>query len=331
MKKLFAMLLALVMCLALCVPAFAEGETTPTDQQTVTIEKVYKLANAGTTSPAETFTLVQTDKEVVDSEATEAPDLGTITGATFASGAATTEGAKANITITLPTYNKVGVYKYTLKEVAGTVAEGATSPTPTAGVNYFANDIILIVTVVNGDNGKLRIAGVHTQGYGDGTTKSSSFENTFSAGNLQVTKTVTGNLGDKDKYFEFKVTLTGEDGKNYADSYVVSGGASTNATSIVLGTETTFQLKHGETLTIANLPYGVSYKVEETAVTGYTTTKTGDEGSISNAVQTAAFTNDKQQGIDMGVTLESLPYVLALVIVAGGAVVMFARKRRAED
>ena len=33
----------------------------------------------------------------------------------------------------------------------------------------------------------------------------------------------------------------------------------------------------------------------------------------------------------MGVTLESLPYVLALVIVAGGAAVMFARKRRVED
>lgn len=335
MKKLFAMLLALVMCLALCVPAFAtepeqptEGGTTPTtptytDAETITVTKVYKLTNAGTTSPAETFTLQQVGNGVVtDGDAESAPALGTITGATFAEGAATVDGKTGTITITLPQYGKVGVYEYELQEVAGT----------TAGVTYYGEKIKLVVTVINdGETGKLRIATVHTEAAGE-TNKTDYFPNTYSAGTLNITKTVTGNLGNKDKYFEFKVTLTGETGKTYGASYAVTGGSNAaNPSTIVIGTETTFLLKHGEGIYIANLPYGVSYTVTETAATGYTTTKTGDSGTINAASQTAAFTNTKDGEIDMGVTLESLPYVLALVIVAGGAVVMFARKRRAED
>lgn len=338
MKKLFAMLLALVMCLALCVPAFATepeqptepeepantieiGGKTYTDATTVTIKKSYKLIGAGT-SPVETFTLEQVgDGVVTESDETTAPKLGTITGATFAAGDASATGKVGEITIQLPPYEKVGVYTYTLKEVAGT----------TAGVTYYGNNIRLVVTVANGTNGTLRIAAVHTETE-EGEDKSDTFQNTYSAGTLNISKTVTGNLGDKTKYFEFKVTLTGETGKTYGATYAVSGGSnSANPSSIVIGTETTFLLKHGETISIANLPYGVSYTVTETAADGYTTTKTGDTGSIAAAEQTAAFTNTRGATIDTGVMLDSMPYVLALVIVAGGAAVMFVRKRRVED
>ena len=45
--------------------------------------------------------------------------------------------------------------------------------------------------------------------------KSDTFENIYSAGQLNVSRdcAATGNLGDENKYFEFKVTLTGETGK----------------------------------------------------------------------------------------------------------------------
>lgn len=325
MKKILAMLLAVMMLLSVASVAMAEGgtdtPTAPTDMTTVTIKKAYTLTNEGTTSPAETFTLTQVGNgTVTDGEATSAPALGTITGATFAEGAATVDGTTGNITVALPEYNHVGVYEYTLKEVAGT----------TAGVTYFGNNIKLVVTVVNGENRKLRIAAVHTEA--EGADKSDTFVNTYSAGKLNVTKTVEGNLGDKDKYFEFKVTLTGVTDKTYGASYAVSGGSNANnPTTIKIGEETTFQLKHGDTISIANLPYGVQYTVTEATATGYETTKTGDTGTINQAEQTAAFTNTKGGTIDMGVMLDSMPYVLVLAVVGAAVIALIAKKRRAED
>lgn len=158
MKKILAMLLAVMMLLSVASIAMAEGTTTPTDQETVTITKVYKLIGAGT-SPAEDFELKQIAKSVTKSECAEAdiPDLTSISKAQFAEGAATTAGAEANFTVTLPSYTHVGVYEYTLKETAGN----------TAGVAYYGNNIKLVVTVINGANDKLRIAAVHTEAEGE--------------------------------------------------------------------------------------------------------------------------------------------------------------------
>lgn len=320
MKKLLSIGLAAMLAFGLATTSFAEeagNVTTPTDG-TVTIHKVYKLENAGTTSPEETFTLEQVgDGTVTDGEATSAPHLGTITGAAYEEGAATVSGTTGDITVALPEYTNVGVYEYTLKEVAGT----------TAGVTYYDKGIKLVVTVVNDNNGKLRIAAVHTESTGE--TKSDNFPNTYKAGKLDVKKTVTGNLGDKNKYFEFKVTLTGEAGKTYRDSYAVTGGSNTeNPSTIKIGEETRFLLKHDETIHIENLPYNVTYTVTETAVDGYTTTKTGDTGTINAADQTAAFTNTKTGSVDTGVVLNNMPYILVLAVLAAGVAVFIIRKRR---
>ena len=323
-KRLFACLLALTMMLGLSATVFAEqAETTP---MTVTIKKVYKLVGAGT-SPAETFTLKQTDKKVVDGEAPEAPDLGTITDVEFAAGDATASGTEKDIKVALPEYTSVGVYEYTLKEVDN----------KTAGVTYLGSPIKLVVTVINGENGNLRIAGVHTEDVNsensEDSKKSNTFVNTYSAGTLEVSKTVEGNLGDKDRYFNFQVKLEGVEGKNYADSYKVTGGSyEKNPTSIKVGDTKEFRLKHGETLNIANLPYGVTYTVTETAADGYDTTKTGDTGSINKADQKAAFTNTKNKNnIDTGVYLDNLPYILVFAGVLAIAVVFAVRRRRFED
>ena len=323
MKKFVAILLTLMLVLGIGAAVATEAEVTPTtdtdltDHGTVTIKKVYKLVGAGT-SPAETFTLEQVGVgRVTDGDATSAPALGTITGAAFNEGAATADGTTiGNITVALPEYTNVGVYEYTLQEVAGN----------TAGVAYYGKTIKLVVTVVNGTVGNIRVAAVHTED--EGGTKSSEFINTYRAGTLKVSKTVAGNLGDKNKYFEFKVTLTGENGKTYGASYAVTGGSKDdNPKSIVIGQETTFMLKHGDTLSIANLPYNVTYTVTETADADYETTKTGDTGTINAAEQTAAFTNTKEGSIDTGVTTENLPYVLLIgFVVLAGAALLIKRK-----
>lgn len=320
MKKFVAILLTLMLVLGI---GAAVAEETYSDVSSVTVKKVYKLTNANMSSPAETFTLEQVGAgRVTDGDATSVPALGTITGAIFAKGAATVDGTTGNITIALPTYEKVGVYEYTLREVAG----------KTVGVAYYGKDILLKVTVIE-QGGKVRVAAVHTEsGEGDDTAKRDNFPNEYSAGDLNVTKTVAGNLGDQSKKFNFTVTFTKPDGKD-VNSTITATVAGVDATDFNIawddkGTYTyTFQLAHGQKASFANLPYGVSYTVTEAAADGYTTTKAGDSGTINAAEHTAAFTNTKEGSIDTGVTTENLPYVLLIgFVVLAGAALLIKRK-----
>lgn len=338
MKKFVAILLTLMLVLGI---GAAVADTPPTDIDTVTIYKSYKNVNDNGISPEETFTLVQVeDGKVVDGEdkGKVAPHLGTITGATYADYGATTDGAKLGITVELPSYDKVGVYEYTLKEVAGT----------TAGVTYYGQNIKLVVTVVNGENNDLLpIAGVHTESSGD--KKSDTFENTYSAGILTVDKQVKGNLGDKNKEFSFTVTFEAPKGKNWIRTR--NGGEYSNLNfatneygdvdaqnpTIADGKISyTLTLKNGGRVSFGNLPYGVSYTVTETGAEekdgvlmngDYKVTMTGNVGVIDSAATEAKFVNTKEGSIDTGVTTENLPYVLLLgFVVLAGAALLIKRK-----
>ena len=326
MKKSLALLFAVVLVFSLSATAFATGTdaATVTDKSTVNIVKNYVSTNG--TAPDASFTVEQVgDGKVTDGDATSAPALGTITGVSYAAG----ETGKKNIVVNLPTYEKVGVYQYTLQEVAGTVA----------GVTYKAETFVLKVQVTNGADGSLvRTPALYTDGTGTGVAKNDTIKNTYEGRDLSISKTVTGAYGDKTKYFTFTVTLTGETGKTYPETFAVNGGKYTNA-SIKLDEATTFELKDGDTITIANLPVGVSYKVSETAVTDYktyvnggTTEATSSEGSIAaGADSSVKFENVKDGTPETGISLDSLPYVVILVVVLGGATVLFLRKRHAED
>lgn len=315
MKKLFAVLLALLLALSM-VSALADGETEEPQQPqagyvendgTFQIAKTYNITNADTTFPGETINFTVTGEPTV----------------TVADVVVDTTG-EALVTFDLPEYTNVGIYTYTVEETAG----------QTAGVTYDPKEYTLTVTVANGvTDGEYICYPALKDAEGKKLSESDGFVNTYSAGSLSVTKKVTGNMGDKNKYFEFKVTLTGEEGKNYPESFAVTGGSKgENPKTIALGKETTFYLKHGETITIANLPYGVEYAVTETPVDGYTTTSTGDSGTISAATQTAAFTNDNDNGsIDTGITTDSMPYIVLMGIVVLAGVAMIAKRRAANN
>ena len=91
----------------------------------------------------------------------------------------------------------------------------------------------------------------------------------------------------------------------------------------------TFDLRHGQTASLTNLPYGMTYTVAEDDYTamGYTTEKTGDSGTVSAAGVTAAFTNTKGGSVDTGVLLDSAPYAMLLVLALAGGAVLFLRRR----
>lgn len=323
-KKLLACFLALVMMFSMGLTAFAAGGTTYEDQPTVTIMKQYSPENEGTASPAATFTFRQVGEgEVLDGEAQSAPALTSISSVEFSQGDVQTSKP---ITVTLPTYDRVGVYGYTLAEVSGNVA----------GVNYDSTTVYLKVTVMLQNGQLVRQARVYVDNeegkkLGD---NDAAFENTYSVGTLSVTKTVDGNLGDTNKYFAFTVTLTGDAEKTgYADAYEITGGSYENPETIAIGSPVTVYLKHGETISIANLPYGVSYTVTETDYEsdGYETTKSGDTGTINAATQTASFTNTKTGEVDTGITLDSLPYILIVAVVLGAGAAFIISRRKVEE
>ena len=321
MKKIISLILALMLVLCMGAAAFAEdtGDVeTPAQKTEATLAKVVTITNEGTTMPAETFTF-----SIANADVTNAAERVTVANMpTPTIGTAVYEagnGGEKALSITLPTYTSVGVYTYTITENAG----------KTAGMDYDTTPRTLKVTVVNGDTeGTFKIAGTSLVGSDD--KKSDTFNNVYSAGKLDISKTVTGNLGDESKYFDFTVTLIGDGVSDYAESFAVDGGSYTsNPTSIKLGEATTFKLKHGETIHIANLPYGVSYTVTEADYTseGYTTSKTSDTGTINSALHTAAFTNDKTAQIDMGISTDSLPYIMLLGIVTMIGAAMFIKRR----
>lgn len=331
-KKLLACLIAAATMFTMGSTAFAaEADATPVDQETVTIHKQYKLIGEGT-SPEETFTLEQVGSgKVTDGDAESAPHLGTITGALFTKGAATASGITKDITIELPTYEKVGVYEYTLHEVNRN----------NAGVTYYENNIKLVVTVIQGENGKLRIAAVHTEA--ENGTKSDTFENTYSANSLPVKKVVTGNLGDKNKFFTVTVTLKNNTGKTMSSDISYKVGEATNTIKAsdwennIATAE--INLKHDQTITFTNLPFGVTYDVTEADYTkakgGYDApvyTYTNTNKTVNKTSQNVTITNNKGGDIDTGVNLTTLPYILVfagVIVIAGAAFI--TRRRRYED
>ena len=324
-EKLLAGVLSISLAMGVGVmPAFAASGETYADMDSVVIKKNYELANTGTISPEETFTFTIDPGTVTDaSDGIEAGDyMPSVGDVTYQQGEAGSANKTRQIEIQLPKYDSVGVYTYIIHEVAGN----------SAGVTYYGDAILLRVTVIEQD-GKLRIAAVHTEDpESTGEGKKDDFDNLYSAGELEVHKDVEGIMGNKEKYFKFTVQLTGEEGKTYQDSYAITGGSyDANPDSIEIRpgetTEATFYLKDDDTIHIENLPYGVEYKVSETPVADYVTTETGTEGEVDEAVEQANFTNTKGGTVDAGVVLDSAPYLFTLTGAAGVGLLLTLRRR----
>ena len=338
MKKLISLTLALMLVLSLATVAFA---TTYEDESTVTISKTYSLTNTGTTSPAETFsfsTLTCTGIQNVGVNADGEPyytisnaPVPTIGNIEYTAGEAGSATMTKTATITLPGYEAVGIYTYTFTETDG----------GTAGVTYRSDAIKLVVTVIE-QNGKVRVAAVHTEDEG---AKSGSFDNTYSAGSLSVSKTVTGAFGDLNKYFDVKVTFTAPEGDTVKSDITYMVGTETKTieageTGWSGSKEVTISLKSGDTITFDNIPYGVTYTVVEN---DYTSAENGgydvpvytysDDANkkIDSDEDTVSITNNKGGDVDTGITLDSVPFILILAVCAGAVVLFVVKRRRSVD
>lgn len=156
--------------------------------------------------------------------------------------------------------------------------------------------------------------------------------------NLTVTKTVTGKLGDTNKAFTFTITKDGKPVNNITeDNIEVSDGA-----QWLNDGNGKFTLKDGATITFKNLSSG-EYKVveddykgekyETSYVVGSGTPENGREVSVTIGTDAKQidFTNHRTLEPDLGVLLDTLPYIVILAVVAGGVALLMLRKRRKED
>lgn len=358
LKKLFAGVVAVAMMATMSFPAFAEstniggnvkvGQGAPGD--VLTIAKTYTVNGGSFNSDNVNLELVAfeandyvrvTDSSITDEAAEQLRP-------TFTANSNATKD-NASITMTLPRYEKVGIYTYQVKEVDG----------GTLGMTYDDTTYTLQVRVANKMlDGKIDPSGdkvCYVTMKADGT-KESSVKNTYNSSNLTISKNVEGNMGDRSNgtKFNFKVTLTVPDGKTLNST--ITG---TNNADVVwnegktVGT-VTFQLSHGESFTLMNLPYDIEYTVDEmngtttvlnqgdkindTYQVSYDNHKAGTigtgEGKIAptNGVINTEVTNTwGDDNIDTGVILDNAPYMLMLAVVAGGAVFMVIKKRREEE
>lgn len=348
LKKLFAGVVAVAMMATMSFPAFATRPTPNVGSDgLVTITKKYTVTGSEEKkAPAETFTFTVTpgakvngaEKTVEKSEATTIPTMAANSNEKTVAFTALTEDGTGTFTVDVANLNitKPGMYYYTVTE----------TPSNTAGVDYAAKSMIMVITAGYADDGEDSSlsywAALHdSTNYND---KNSKFENTYTAGSLKVTKKVTGSLGDKDKKFNVDVTFTAPAGKTVKSTitYVNNGAESIAPDAWKLNTTTnqyeakvTVELAHKGSVQFNNIPKDVTYIVEEQDYSGaeYTATYEGDKsGTIANDVKSTTITNHKgDDNIDTGVILDNAPYILMLAVVAGGAMTLVIKKRREEE
>lgn len=160
--------------------------------------------------------------------------------------------------------------------------------------------------------------------------------------NLTISKTVTGKLGDTNKAFTFTITKADGASANIIDANVEISEA--DRAKVEWKGNGQFTLKDGASITFKNLPSG-EYKILEEDYTGEkyeTSWQIGTDGevqeknstatvTIGTTEQTVHFTNHRTLEPDLGVLLDTLPYIVILAVVAGGGILLMLRKRRKED
>lgn len=181
------------------------------------------------------------------------------------------------------------------------------------------------------------------------SNQSITFSNFYekNTADVTLTKHVTGLMGDTHKEFAFSIT-----GLDDSNAMLENGDLSD------------FTLMHSGSVTLKNVPMDTVFAVVETlgAESGYETKATGHDTPVTGEARTFYYKlklvdgqqvlmacdangNEakEQEGLaitvtnhctlqpDLGVLLDTLPYIVILAVVAGGGILLMLRKHRKED
>lgn len=232
----------------------------------------------------------------------------------------------------------------------------------TPGVTYDEATRYLVITVANNDapTGYVYYAQLYDNTYapansikdkatGTKVDGADAFTNTYTANNVVISKDIKGGLGDLAAKFNFKVKLSYANGKaagQYVGAKVIdytgeNADIKNQVWAIDGTTEHSISLGRNQSITLENLPEGVTVTVVETDGGEYIVTKSEDTtGTLENSTITATisnvdgkigFINTKEGTPDMGVVLDNAPYIAMLAIVVIGGVALMLNKRRRDE
>lgn len=342
------MVLALV---GVAAPAWAEGQSTNpqlsvtegrvTITSKLTMDKYAVEPNADfkyTIAPAEASELTNTGMPAtagVEGAVSLSPSSVNYSAEGLSSednadGVTKTITAQMSVSLVTSRFAAPGIYRYKITQ----------TPPELDGLNVVYKELFLDVYVENGNSGLVAKGCTLSTAAGSGS-KISGFENKYVTHKLTITKVVAGNQGDKNKDFEFTVTIKGADGETYKYGTVKNGVTTMNKTITKSGATFTETLKHGESVIVYGLSSEDKFAVTEADYhgDGYKTSyKIGDgtnstEGSsiaeeaIGAYDTTVIFTNTKDATVPTDVIRTVAPYV-AIVAFAAVMGVVFFRPRR---
>lgn len=342
------MVLALV---GVAAPAWAEGQSTNpqlsvtegrvTITSKLTMDKYAVEPNADfkyTIAPAEASELTNTGMPAtagVEGAVSLSPSSVNYSAEGLSSednagGVTKTITAQMSVSLVTSRFAAPGIYRYKITQ----------TPPELDGLNVVCKELFLDVYVENGNSGLVAKGCTLSTAAGSGS-KISGFENKYVTHKLTITKVVAGNQGDKNKDFEFTVTIKGADGETYKYGTVKNGVTTMNQTTTKSGATFTETLKHGESVIVYGLSSEDKFAVTEADYhgDGYKTSyKIGDgtnstEGSpiaeeaIGAYDTTVIFTNTKDATVPTDVIRTVAPYV-AIVAFAAVMGVVFFRPRR---
>ncbi len=342
------MVLALV---GVAAPAWAEGQSTNpqlsvtegrvTITSKLTMDKYAVEPNADfkyTIAPAEASELTNTGMPAtagVEGAVSLSPSSVNYSAEGLSSednadGVTKTITAQMSVSLVTSRFAAPVIYRYKITQ----------TPPELDGLNVVYKELFLDVYVENGNSGLVAKGCTLSTAAGSGS-KISGFENKYVTHKLTITKVVAGNQGDKNKDFEFTVTIKGADGETYKYGTVKNGVTTMNKTTTKSGATFTETLKHGESVIVYGLSSEDKFAVTEADYhgDGYKTSyKIGDgtnstEGSsiaeeaIGAYDTTVIFTNTKDATVPTDVIRTVAPYV-AIVAFAAVMGVVFFRPRR---
>jgi len=359
LKKFFAGVLAAAMMLTVgATAAFAttpEYTTTP-DNVDLGIMKNYKVEKG--TAPKEDFTF----------SVTYVPDKSKPYTSTYTYTGTKTVRFEENMTAKDVAYTgslDIKISDFELPAGPGKYCFEIKEDVPankTPGVTYDETTRYLVITVANSNDltGYVYYAQLYDSSYspaasikdkatGTKVPGDNAFTNTYTANNVVISKDIKGSLSDLAAKFNFTVKLSYANGKT-AGQYVGAkvteyDGETQNVKDHVWAidntTEHSISLGRNQSITLTNLPEGVTVTVVETDGSEYTVTPSEDTtGTLSGSTITATisnvdgkigFVNTKEGTPDMGVVLDNAPYIAMLAIVAIGGVALMLNKRRRDE
>lgn len=196
--------------------------------------------------------------------------------------------------------------EYAITEIAS-ATDGSYLKAGTAFGNYELAKIETTHDGASGDNdGKIDKDQWTDEVTVTNTFKALNFANKYLTGDLSVSKTVSGELGDKNQAFIFTVELNCKGEYSYTGD--VSGTISSGGTIL---------LKHGQSVTIHGLPVGCEYRIRESNNAGYRVYSEGTTGVIEeNKTSHASFTNTKS-GVPVTGEKDRLLTYLAMMLTSG--------------